>query len=109
MLCAYLSRLGNRSRLTPHSIPFVVISHFIINLQQANSSGPATSVAATPSKFSSPRFRIPPVASIVGNMGQPLDHGFDDENEGELNECEIEIIATESTLQNDTGVETAIV
>lgn len=72
---------GVHARLQP-----ILISRFLLNLRHADSPEDSTSRLA---RFPTPlNFRAPTLQSIVGNMGEPLDHGYqedtyEDEGEGE--------------------------
>lgn len=56
------------------------------------------------SKFSIPHFRVPTIASIIGDMDQPLEHGpRTSDADGE----EMEIVAQEAALMNLMEVERA--
>lgn len=61
----------------------MLISRFLINLRRAYRPNEPTE-AAQISTFSAANFRVPTIASVVGNMDQPLDldhisHDDDDE------------------------------
>jgi hypothetical protein len=49
------------------------MNRFLINLRSLNSSGVSSSDAQHFSQFSTANFKVPD--SILGNIGQPLDHG----------------------------------
>lgn len=79
MLSLSISHLQLNFDFTTHSITPILISRFILNLRQvgnANQSAPSR-----PSGIASIIFRISD--SIVGNMDQPLDHGFGGDGVGE--------------------------
>ena len=57
-----------------HSLQAVLISRFIINLRRTQHSERSTEDDRF-SHFSAPQFRMPPMASLAGNMGEPLEHG----------------------------------
>lgn len=59
-------------KLNVSSIQPILISRFLINLRR--SAG--TYDHATGSDFSAPRFRTSVVATVVGDMGEPLQHGM---------------------------------
>ncbi|THG94506.1 hypothetical protein EW026_g6983 [Hermanssonia centrifuga] len=52
----------------------ILISRFLLNLCQVGSPE-IDSQEAFNSQFSVPGFRVPSLASIIGNMGEDLDHG----------------------------------
>ena len=83
--CEFLSP-GDHSRrldLTSsclRSLQPILISRFLINLRQA--SDPAQDANTTNfSRFSAPGFQVPAVDTFVGNMGESLDFGFEDDDE----------------------------
>ncbi|EKM57494.1 uncharacterized protein PHACADRAFT_206395 [Phanerochaete carnosa HHB-10118-sp] len=53
------------------TVPPILINRFMLNLRGLNNSQ-QISTLPTPSEFSDPAFKISP--SIVGNMGEPLNH-----------------------------------
>ncbi|THG94777.1 hypothetical protein EW026_g6758 [Hermanssonia centrifuga] len=55
----------------------ILISRFLLNLRQVGSPE-IDSQEAFSSQFSAPGFRVPTLASIIGNMGEDLDHGGPD-------------------------------
>ncbi|KAJ3545262.1 hypothetical protein NM688_g5645 [Phlebia brevispora] len=78
-------------------IPNIIISRFLINLQQVSSErfSEMHGGASHPSKFSSVSFRVPSASDIIGNLGEPLasgDGALDDEDHqddgaGSCEEC----------------------
>lgn len=60
-----------------HSMQPILISRFLINLRQADRPDNMTEISRF-SKFSIPNFHVPTTASIVGDMGEPLEHGLSD-------------------------------
>ena len=71
-------------------MPSILISRFIINLRQLDKyeSEGATGITEMPagrfSQFSVPNFRVPTMDDVVGNMGEPLEHGWEARDDGEL-------------------------
>lgn len=55
----------------------ILISRFLLNLRQLGESEP---VSVYNSRFSIPGFRVQTLRSIIGNMGEDLDHGRDAQN-----------------------------
>ena len=52
----------------------ILISRFILNLRRSQKPPPLES---RPSRFSMSQFHLPTMSAIVGDMGQPLNHGMD--------------------------------
>ncbi|THG93780.1 hypothetical protein EW026_g7554 [Hermanssonia centrifuga] len=70
----------------------ILISRFLLNLRQVGSPE-IDSQEAFHSQFSVPGFRVPSLASIVGNMGEDLEHSIlaeEVENEVENNSGSIQ-------------------
>ena len=80
-----------------------MISRFIIKLRRAHEPE-MRSTTINLSKFSSPHFHIPTIASIIGDMDQPLEHG---PRTSEADGVEMEIITQEAALTNIMDVERA--
>lgn len=72
----------NKSRLQP-----ILVSRFLLDLRQINPSGDSTQVSRV-SQFSNPNFRVPTFQSIVGNLGEYLQH---DTHDYETEEAEIDV------------------
>lgn len=53
----------------------MIINRFIINLRRANRPGTLVSTMVHFSSPSAMNFRMPNIVNIVGNMGEPLEHG----------------------------------
>ena len=54
----------------------IIISRFLINLQRADRQESAnTTLSGHSFRFTTPRFRVPTMASIIGDMDKPLEHG----------------------------------
>ncbi|KAJ3556183.1 hypothetical protein NM688_g2161 [Phlebia brevispora] len=53
-----------------------MLSRFLINLRQADSTDP--SEAGQISQFSRPDFRVPSLPTVIGNLGEPLAYGEED-------------------------------
>lgn len=65
----------------------ILLSRFLINLRQADS--PEDSIQASHlSRFSAPNFRVPTLQSIMGNMGESLEYGAE-EDEAEEDVAEV--------------------
>ena len=74
----------SRRLLTARRIQFIVVSRFIVNLRRANEQ---ESVASSPTEYfsrTSINFRMPTVASIIGSLGEPLDHAPSVEEEADV-------------------------
>ena len=71
------------SRMQP-----IIISRFLVNLRRADNPGSMTSTVGHLSRFSTPRFRVPTITSIIGDMDRPLDHGPSPEEEADVWEIE---------------------
>lgn len=79
--------------LTLRSIQFVLINRFIINLRRARlQSEELNSSVGHVSTPSGLRFRLPTIAGVIGDMGQPLEHGA----RAEDNDSDLWRIDTES-------------
>ncbi|PSS32235.1 hypothetical protein PHLCEN_2v2004 [Hermanssonia centrifuga] len=76
----------------------ILISRFLLNLRQVGSPE-IDSQEAFDSRFSVPRFRVPSLASIIGNMGEDLDHG----GSAEEVEDEAENTVTSGSIQVEEG------
>ena len=63
-----------------HRLQPILISRFIINLRRTQHANDATDMARQ-SRFIS-NFRVPTLASFVGNMGEPLEFGARDGDSG---------------------------
>ncbi|THG95373.1 hypothetical protein EW026_g6270 [Hermanssonia centrifuga] len=74
----------------------MLISRFLLNLHQVGSPE-INSQEAFNSQFSVPAFRVPSLASIVGNMGEDLDHG------GLAEEVEDEVDNNSGSVQAEEG------
>ncbi|THG94701.1 hypothetical protein EW026_g6817 [Hermanssonia centrifuga] len=79
----------------------ILISRFLLNLRQVGSPE-IESQEDFNSRFSVPGFRVPTLASIVGNMGEDLDHGgpteeLDDEMENISGSVQAEDVEAENT------------
>ncbi|THG95011.1 hypothetical protein EW026_g6569 [Hermanssonia centrifuga] len=74
----------------------ILISRFLLNLRQVGSPE-IDSQEAYNSQFSVPGFRIPSLSSIVGNMGEDLDHG------GPVEEVEAEAENYSGSIQAEEG------
>lgn len=72
----------NKYRLQP-----ILVSRFLLDLRQIGPSGDSTQVSRV-SQFSNPNFRVPTFQSIVGNLGEYLQHDTDDY---ESEEAEIDV------------------
>ncbi|PSS05552.1 hypothetical protein PHLCEN_2v3722 [Hermanssonia centrifuga] len=76
----------------------ILISRFLLNLRQVGSPE-IDSQEAFNSQFSVPGFRVPSLASIVGNMGEDLEHGIlAEEVEGEVEKNSGSIQAEEGEI-----------
>ncbi len=73
-----------------HSVTPILISRFILNLRQIGVDENGTTEDAVGSRFSTPAFRAPTLASIVGNIGEDLHHGPEEEVNGATDEDEPE-------------------
>ncbi|THG98849.1 hypothetical protein EW026_g3415 [Hermanssonia centrifuga] len=62
----------------------ILTSRFLLNLCQVAGSPEIDSQEAFNSRFSVPRFRVPSLASIIGNMGEDLDHSGTAEEDDEV-------------------------
>lgn len=51
----------------------ILISRFLINLREAGT--PNMTDMPRLSRFTVPNFQVPAIQTIVGNMGEPLEHG----------------------------------
>ncbi|KAJ3541650.1 hypothetical protein NM688_g6055 [Phlebia brevispora] len=65
-------------------LPNILISRFLINLRQAGHTDPGNV-----SHFSVSRFHLPTIASIIGDLGEPLAHGEENLDE-DLIEAHVE-------------------
>ncbi|KAJ3559722.1 hypothetical protein NM688_g173 [Phlebia brevispora] len=65
-------------------LPNVILSRFLINLRQVNTAGPSSVTHL--SRFSVPRFHMPSVPTIIGNLGEPLAPG---EEHWDNEDCDI--------------------
>ncbi|THG99236.1 hypothetical protein EW026_g3061 [Hermanssonia centrifuga] len=74
----------------------ILISRFLLNLRQVGSPE-IDSQEAFNSQFSVPGFRVPSLASIVGNMGNDLEHG------GLAEEVDDEVENTSGSIQAEEG------
>ncbi|KAJ3551894.1 hypothetical protein NM688_g4444 [Phlebia brevispora] len=74
------------SILTP-IISMIMISRFLVDLRQADTPDNSTA-AAEFSQFSVPGFRVPTMQSIVGNIGESVEFGFQDPQEEQNDENE---------------------
>ena len=74
--------------LTPHSIQAILISRFLVDLRQTVPQEETRLGESYTSRFSIPNFHVPTIASVIGNLGGPLDH-----------------VDSEDNLQSDDGVE----
>ncbi|PSR80108.1 hypothetical protein PHLCEN_2v6809, partial [Hermanssonia centrifuga] len=74
----------------------ILISRFLLNLRQVGSPE-IDSQEAFNSQFSVPGFRVPSLASIVGNMGEDLEHG------GLAEEVENEVENNSGSVQAEEG------
>ncbi|PSR97186.1 hypothetical protein PHLCEN_2v4357, partial [Hermanssonia centrifuga] len=78
----------------------ILISRFLLNLRQAGSPElEIDSQEAFNSRFSVPGFRVPSLASIIGNMGEDLDHGGPAEEVEDESSIEVEEGAAETTIE----------
>ncbi len=69
-------RLHRLDRLQP-----ILVSRFLLNLRQITETEHEREDAYN-SSFSIPRFRVPTLASILGNLGEDLVHSFaEDDND----------------------------
>ncbi len=80
-----------------HSLQPILISRFLLNLCQVGSPE-INSQEAFNSQFSVPGFRVPSLASIIGNMGEDLDHG------GPAEEVEDEVENNSGSVPAEEGV-----
>ncbi|THG93193.1 hypothetical protein EW026_g7976 [Hermanssonia centrifuga] len=74
----------------------ILISRFLLNLRQVGSPE-IDSQEAFNSQFSVPGFRVPSLESIVGNMGEDLDHG------GLAEEVEDQVENNSGSIQAEEG------
>ncbi|PSS30880.1 hypothetical protein PHLCEN_2v2607, partial [Hermanssonia centrifuga] len=74
----------------------ILISRFLLNLRQVGSPE-IDSQEAFNLQFSAPGFRVPTLASIVGNMGGDLDY------DGPAEEVEDEVENTSGSIQAEEG------
>ncbi|THG95253.1 hypothetical protein EW026_g6366 [Hermanssonia centrifuga] len=74
----------------------ILISRFLLNLRQVGSPE-IDSQEAFNSQFSIPGFRVPSLSSMVGNMGEDLDHS------GPAEEVEDEVENTSGSIQAEEG------
>ena len=59
-----------------NSLPMIIISRFILHLRRSDQN--ARTVASRPSRFNPSGLHITVSAGgFIGDLGQPLDHGFD--------------------------------
>ncbi len=79
-----MSLVYNRIKLAKHfdSLQSMLISRFLLNLRQVGSPE-GDSQTVFNSQFSAPGFRVPTLGSMIGNMGQDLDHNPAEEVEDE--------------------------
>ncbi|PSR81170.1 hypothetical protein PHLCEN_2v6505 [Hermanssonia centrifuga] len=82
----------------------ILISRFLLNLRQVGSPE-INSQEAFNSQFSVPGFRVPSLASIIGNMGEDLDHSgpaeeVDDETVNIPGSVQAEDVEAENTSGN---------
>ncbi|THG95252.1 hypothetical protein EW026_g6367 [Hermanssonia centrifuga] len=75
----------------------ILISRFLLNLRQVGSPE-IDSQEAFNSQFSIPGFRVPSLSSMVGNMGEDLDHS------GPAEEVEAEVENYPGSIQAEEGV-----
>lgn len=61
------------------SAPTMIISRFILNLRRSDRKNQA--VESRFSRFAASGFHVQTLEGFIGEMGQPLDHGFRDQNE----------------------------
>ena len=82
--CAYMTTLLDTidDFKYHHSIQTVVVSRFLINLRRTKTS---PTIASRASQFTLSGFRVPTVPDFMGSMGQPLDHGWPEPEEGHPN------------------------
>ena len=64
------------------SLQPILVSRFLVNLRQADVPEGSGAVARF-SQFSVPNFRVPTMQTIVGNMGEPHEHGVREDYEEE--------------------------
>ncbi|THG95249.1 hypothetical protein EW026_g6369 [Hermanssonia centrifuga] len=88
----------NLNLLTPviQTLQPILISRFLLNLRQVGSPE-IDSQEAFNSQFSVPGFRVPSLSSIVGNMGEDLDHS------GPAEEVEDEVENYSGSIQAEEG------
>ena len=83
----------------------ILISRFLINLREAHQPEGSTS-AGHFSRFSAPNFRVPTIASIVGDMGEPLAHGLrgGDQDEGlHSDDMPLDMMSPAASQQHSIG------
>ncbi|THG98405.1 hypothetical protein EW026_g3782 [Hermanssonia centrifuga] len=91
----------------------ILISRFLLNLRQVGSPE-IDSQEAFNSRFSVPGFRVPSLASIIGNMGEDLDHGgpgeevVDDETENISGSVQAEDVEAENISGSVQSEEVAV-
>ena len=61
------------------SAPTIIISRFILNLRRSDRKN--STLESRFSRFAISGFRVPNLDGFIGEMGQPLDHGFHDSDE----------------------------
>ena len=88
------------AELTWPRVQNVLISRFLLNLKRTQ----APSVASRPSGLSLSGFQVPTIASIVEDMGRPLQHGWDEREEDAQDDIHIEIPITECNKTSDDAV-----
>ncbi|KAJ3552938.1 hypothetical protein NM688_g3887 [Phlebia brevispora] len=77
------------------TLPNVVLSRFLINLRQVDSTDRSSPGTTRPSQFSALNFHAP--SSIIGNLGEPLTDGEEDlhneenDNIGSCEDCTITV------------------
>ncbi|KAJ3528471.1 hypothetical protein NM688_g7995 [Phlebia brevispora] len=65
-------------------LPNVIISRFLMNLRRVNTQ--TADSGARSSRFSVPNFRMPNLRSIIGNLGEPLAAGEEEQLDAEASE-----------------------
>lgn len=86
--------------LIAHRLQPILISRFLINLRQVDSSNNTTQMAHF-SKFSMPNLRIATINDIVGNMGEELEHDPREREEAWM--IETEIVTSPSRDSGNSG------
>lgn len=74
------------------SFQAILISRFLINLRRTVEVGSTN----TTSQFTTPNFRAPTVATILGNLGEPLEPGENDEEAQDENADRMESLPSAS-------------